>query len=183
VTHLSKGTNVFDKWILASCQSLIQFVRQEMDAYRLYTVVPRLLLMIEDLTNWYVRFNRNRLKSQEGMEECLLSLNTLCHVLLTLCKAMSPFTPFLCETMYQTLKKFIPNDSTVDTTSVHYLMFPTVSLEWMNPVIERQMKRMQDVIELGRNLREKKGVSLKVKRNSCRLLFKNVSLCIRILFM
>jgi isoleucyl-tRNA synthetase len=37
------NTNVFDRWILASCQSLLKFVNEEMAAYRLYTVVPRLL--------------------------------------------------------------------------------------------------------------------------------------------
>ena len=31
-------------------------------AYRLYTVVPRLVTFINDLTNWYVRLNRARLK-------------------------------------------------------------------------------------------------------------------------
>lgn len=31
-------------------------------AYRLYTVLPRLLKFIDNLTNWYIRFNRKRLK-------------------------------------------------------------------------------------------------------------------------
>lgn len=31
-------------------------------AYRLYTVVPRLVKFIDNLTNWYVRSNRKRLK-------------------------------------------------------------------------------------------------------------------------
>ena len=30
--------------------------------YRLYTVVPRLVRFIDQLTNWYVRFNRKRIK-------------------------------------------------------------------------------------------------------------------------
>ena len=77
-----------DVWILAALQSLVQFVIQEMEgvqfffffsnvnqafigtrnsnphklAYRLYTVVPKLLQFIDELTNWYVRFNRKRLK-------------------------------------------------------------------------------------------------------------------------
>ncbi|KAG5519569.1 hypothetical protein PMAC_001724 [Pneumocystis sp. 'macacae'] len=56
------GDNVMDKWILSSCQSLIDFVKREMSEYRLYTVIPRLLKLIEDMTNWYIRFNRRRLK-------------------------------------------------------------------------------------------------------------------------
>jgi isoleucyl-tRNA synthetase len=51
-----------DKWILSFTQTLLQFVKQEMAAYRLYTVVPRLVQFIENLTNWYVRMNRKRLK-------------------------------------------------------------------------------------------------------------------------
>ena len=39
-----------------------------MKAYRLYTVVPRLVEFIEQLTNCYVRLNRNRLKGSEGAE-------------------------------------------------------------------------------------------------------------------
>ena len=30
--------------------------------YRLYTVVPRLVKFIDQLTNWYVRSNRKRIK-------------------------------------------------------------------------------------------------------------------------
>jgi isoleucyl-tRNA synthetase len=42
-TPEKKNLNVFDRWILASCQSLLKFVNTEMAAYRLYTVVPQLL--------------------------------------------------------------------------------------------------------------------------------------------
>ena len=47
--------NVMDRWILARCQSLIKLVKEEMEAYRLYTVIPRLLNLVEELTNWYIR--------------------------------------------------------------------------------------------------------------------------------
>lgn len=35
-------------------------------AYRLYTVVPRLVKFVDVLTNWYVRMNRRRLKVSPG---------------------------------------------------------------------------------------------------------------------
>ena len=54
--------NNMDKWLSASCASLYKFVKQEMEGYRLYTVIPKLLQFIEDLTNWYIKLNRNRLK-------------------------------------------------------------------------------------------------------------------------
>ncbi|CAM9966489.1 unnamed protein product, partial [Ectocarpus sp. 13 AM-2016] len=64
----AKSTNVMDNWIQATLQGLVQFVHTEMKAYRLYTVVPRLVEFIEQLTNWYVRLNRNRLKGAEGAD-------------------------------------------------------------------------------------------------------------------
>ena len=75
-----QSSNALDRWIMASAQSLIVYVKQEMggvfppfsplifflhfliEEYRLYTVVPRLLLFIDDLSNVYIRLNRPRLK-------------------------------------------------------------------------------------------------------------------------
>lgn len=57
-------------------------------AYRLYTVIPQLLDLISDLTNWYIRFNRTRLKGANGPEDTCAALNTLYETLLTLCLTM-----------------------------------------------------------------------------------------------
>ncbi|KXN91010.1 Isoleucine--tRNA ligase, cytoplasmic, partial [Leucoagaricus sp. SymC.cos] len=74
----------------------------------------------------------------------------------------SSYTPFLTENLYQTLRKFISEDpSAGDTRSVHFLLFPEVKEEYFDEVIERQVKRMQTVIELTRNIREKNNLSLK----------------------
>ncbi|CAG8524758.1 10793_t:CDS:10, partial [Scutellospora calospora] len=157
-----KSENVMDRWILACTQSLIKFVREEMEAYRLYTVVPRLLNLIEQLTNGYVRFNRKRLKGENGPEDTIDALNTLFEVLLTLSRVLASFTPFLTEHIYQNLKKYLPpSDSNEDTRSVHFLSFPEVRNEYFDSEIERRMSRMQAVIDLGRVIREKKNIGLK----------------------
>ncbi len=80
--------NVMDRWILARCQSLIKLVREEMAAYRLYTIIPRLLDLVDELTNWYIRFNRKRLKGENGEDDTLSALNTLFEALFTLCRTM-----------------------------------------------------------------------------------------------
>lgn len=81
-----------DKWILARCQSLIKHVKQEMDAYRLYTVLPRVLELVAELTNWYIRFNRLRLKGEGGLEDTVAALNTLYETLDTLCLTLVSLT-------------------------------------------------------------------------------------------
>ncbi|KAG5648567.1 hypothetical protein DXG03_003178 [Asterophora parasitica] len=161
--HAPVPNNVMDRWVLARCQSLIKLVREEMAAYRLYTIIPRLLDLVDELTNWYIRFNRKRLKGEDGKEDTVAALNTLFETLFTLCRTMSSYTPFLTETLYQSLRQFIPEDAKAgDTRSVHFLSFPEVKEEYFDVDIERQVKRMQTVIELTRNIREKNNLSLKV---------------------
>ncbi|KAH8677731.1 tRNA synthetases class I-domain-containing protein [Xylariales sp. PMI_506] len=158
----STNENVMDRWILASCQSLLEYVNQEMAAYRLYTVVPRLLGLIDNTTNWYIRFNRKRLKGEYGVEDTKHALNSLFEVLFTLCRGLAPFTPFITDTIYSKLLPHIPKElQGVDPRSVHFLPFPDVRSELFNPVIERQVGRMQRVIELARLSRERRTLGLK----------------------
>lgn len=166
------SSNVFDRWLLASIQSLVKFIHEEMQSYRLYTVVPKLLALIDNLTNWYIRFNRRRIKgaSSGGLEDTKKGLNTLAEALFILSRLMAPFTPFLADGIYQRLKpfftseeleKYCVNPDIKDTASVHFLLYPTVREEWFDSAIEVAVARMQKVIDLGRNIREKKMISLK----------------------
>ncbi|KAK3117256.1 isoleucine--tRNA ligase [Teratosphaeriaceae sp. CCFEE 6253] len=175
-----RNANVMDRWILASTQSLLAFVNAEMEAYRLYTVVPRLLKMVDDTTNWFIRFNRNRLKGQaagaakpatngeaetvdEEGQDTLHALNTLYEVLYTLVRALAPFIPFLADNLFLRLAPHLPASLTKDQDirSVHFLRFPSVREALFDPVVERRVGRMQKVIELGRLARDRRTLSLK----------------------
>lgn len=156
------NTNVMDRWILASCQSLLKFVNVEMAGYRLYTVVPRLLELLENTTNWYIRFNRRRLKGENGLDDTQHALNTLFEVLYTLVRGLAPFTPFLTDTVYLRLLPHIPESLRgEDSRSVHFLPFPEVREELFDEVVERRVGRMQKVIELGRLSRERRAIGVK----------------------
>lgn len=158
----SANENVMDRWILASCQSLLKFTNEEMAAYRLYTVVPKLLELIDNTTNWYIRFNRRRLKGEYGIEDTQRALNTLFEVLYTITRGLAPFTPFITDNIYQKLLPHIPKSlQGEDPRSVHFLPFPEVREELFNEGVERQVGRMQRVIELGRVSRERRAIGLK----------------------
>jgi isoleucyl-tRNA synthetase len=125
-------------------------------------VVPRLLGLIDNTTNWYIRFNRKRLKGENGVADTANALDTLFEVLFTLCRGLAPFTPFITETIYQKLRPFIPEERLgVDARSVHFLPFPDVREELFDADIERRVGRMQKVIELGRISRERRTMGLK----------------------
>ncbi|KAK7253094.1 hypothetical protein RIF29_37526 [Crotalaria pallida] len=153
---LQNSSNVLDQWINSATQSLVHFVRQEMDAYRLYTVVPYLLKFLDNLTNIYVRFNRKRLKGRTGEEDCRTALSTLYNVLLLSCKVMAPFTPFFTEVLYQNMRK-ARNES---EESIHYCSFPEEEGK-RGERIELSVSRMTTIIDLARNIRERHNKPLK----------------------
>jgi isoleucyl-tRNA synthetase len=156
------NTNVMDRWILASIQSLLRYVNVEMAAYRLYTVVPGLLNLIDNTTNWYIRFNRKRLKGEFGVDDTQHALNSLFEVLYTLVRGLAPFTPFIADTIYLRLLPHIPKSSQgEDPRSVHFLPFPEVREELFDDVVERRVGRMQRIIEMGRVSRERRAIGLK----------------------
>ena len=158
-----QSPNVMDRWIISFTQSLLTFVNKEMESYRLYTVLPRLMKFIDNLTNWYVRTNRKRLKG-EGVEDddCKMAVETLFSVLYTMVRVFAPFTPFLTEQMYQMLKPLVKDEqSSKDSDSVHYVMIPQPRKDLIDENIERAVSRMQAVIELGRVLRDRKTMPLK----------------------
>jgi len=160
---LSSVDNVLDRWILAATNTLTREVEKEMEAYHLYNVVPRLLTFIEQLTNIYVRFNRKRLKGSKGPQDTLRALGSLYHVLMTLCKAMAPCTPFFTESMYQNLRRCQPSAP----ESVHFCPYPKPPVDVEEDTqIQQSVSRMQGVIDLARVLREKhnKPVKLPLKK-------------------
>nr|XP_009935744.1 PREDICTED: isoleucine--tRNA ligase, cytoplasmic [Opisthocomus hoazin] len=160
---VKESNNIMDKWILSFTQSLIQFFKAEMAAYRLYTVVPRLVKFVDTLTNWYVRMNRRRLKGENGTEDCIMALETLFSVLFSMCRLMAPYTPFITELMYQNLKTLIDPASVKEknTESIHYLMLPQVREDLIDKKIESAVSCLQSVIELGRVIRDRKTIPVK----------------------
>jgi len=164
------GGNVMDRWILAALADLVQFVHTEMAAYRLYTVVPRLLQFIDQLTNWYVRLNRRRLKGGDGAAEAVVSLCVLYEVLMSLCRLMAPFTPFFTETLYQHLRPLhpsasdpsAPEDAVGKALSVHYLSIPEVDAAAVDPTIVLAVTTLREVIEAGRVVRTQRNLTARL---------------------
>eukprot|EP00300_Choanocystis_sp_HF-7_P011780 c17611_g1_i1.p1 GENE.c17611_g1_i1~~c17611_g1_i1.p1 ORF type:complete len:730 (+),score=204.83 c17611_g1_i1:1-2190(+) len=172
------STNTMDKWILAASHGLIKYLRGEMTQYHLYAVVRGLLTLVEDLTNWYIKFNRKRLKGEvdadetennnmseaEREKDCVAALDALFEVLITLCRLMAPFTPFLTEYMYQNLRHCLPETERMD--SVHYTLVPEFNPAALDPAIQQAVKHLQIVIELGRSSRERRNSNLKTPLKS-----------------
>jgi len=156
-----KLDNIMDRWIMASCQHLIKFVREEMESYRLYTVVPKLLRFLDSLTNGYVRLNRGRLKGDNGEEDQEIALSVLFDVLINVTILMAPFVPFITEMIYQNLLQRVPQGSPYLEQSIHFLRIPEHDPNLIDEDIEKSIDLLMGILEDARVLRERKKISFK----------------------
>ncbi|SOV81271.1 isoleucine--tRNA ligase, putative [Plasmodium sp. gorilla clade G3] len=195
--YIYKNDNIMDQWIFSSLQSVINSVHTEMKAYKLYNVLPKLLNFIENLTNWYIRLNRDRMRGMLGKENTHQSLNVLGKTLYLFTIIMAPFTPFISEYIFQFLKniKYInkektqhnENNKTLNLTneyinenniykSVHFIMLPQIDDKYnIKYEFIELIEHMKDVILLGRNLREKRKTPNKKPLKLLTILHKNES--------
>ena len=157
-TGLHGGDNVLDQWLLSRLQTLKSTVAREMEAYRLYNVVPQLFGFIEDLTNWYIRLNRGRFWGEAYAGQSR-GLQYALQVLLELAKLMAPFAPFLSEHLYQQLEALA--DRPASPSSVHLCDYPVSEADQVRPNLEVAVDRMQQVILLGRQKREEVKIGLR----------------------
>lgn len=164
-----KSQNILDQWVLSRLNGLIANTQKEMEAYRLYNVVPQLLQFIEDLTNTYIRFNRSHFWQPGMPTEKRMAYETLYEVLMTLSKLMAPFAPFMSETTYQNLSQVLKDKH----ESVHLEEFPEADLTMLRPDLEEAVKAMDVLVALGRNHREKIGVKAKIPLREVKIIHRS----------
>ncbi len=152
----SNSDNIMDQWILSRLETLKADIASEMEAYRLYNVVPALFNFIEELTNWYIRLNRARFWSEGMSEDKNHAFATLYTAISELSLSMAPFAPFLAETIYQALPR-----SADAPSSVHLCAYPEADQQRQQPLLEQAVTRMQHIILLGRQKRNQEKVKTK----------------------
>ena len=154
-------TNMMDKWIISRTGTLLKMVIKNMESYKIDSAVYEIINYVDDLTNWYVKFNRDRMKGHLGKDEQLTSLSTLNFVLYNYNIIMAPFTPFLSEHLYTYLSPLNPNEK---QSSIFKCEYPKET-DFMNELeVEERLKLLQKIAGIVRAMRsqERQFSSMKV---------------------
>lgn len=165
--------NILDKWVLAKLDELINLSTSKLDNYRLLEPVRGLRDFIEDLSTWYLRRSRDRLKAGD-----VEARKTLYFVLKTLAKLFAPFAPFAAEDLYQKLRL------AKDLESVHLEAWPTKTSSfsalypaWLGsdatkkPEVLVEMESVRKVVSLALEARSKSNI--KIRQPLAKLEVKN----------
>ena len=149
-----KDLEEIDKWLLSKYNKLLKYVTESYEEYDLNKVVRALVTFVsDDLSNWYIRRNRNRFWSSELDNSKKAVYKTTYDVLVGLSKMIAPIVPFVSENLYTKL---------TDEESVHLASFPQYDESLIDLKIEEKMDTVRDLISLGRKIRE--DVKIKVRQ-------------------
>ena len=149
-------SNLMDRWILSSLETLSVGVTSALDVYDLQNAVRPFTHFIEDLTNWYIRRSRRRFWKSSDDHDKQQAYETLYTVLMQLSKIAAPFLPFVSENIFRNLR------TDADPISVHLCDFPTGNDEARQKALEQQMAMVMSVVTMGRSLRS--SYDLKIRQ-------------------
>jgi isoleucyl-tRNA synthetase len=149
------STNVLDRWIVSSLETLVSEVTEAMDDYDLQRSVRPFVNFVEDLTNWYIRRSRRRFWKSQNDDDKMHAYRTLRYVMVQLSKVAAPFTPFISEAIYRNLKGASMPES------VHLCDFPTANAAARDQELERCMAFVQAVVKMGRQLRTENDLKVR----------------------
>ncbi len=150
-----------DRWMLSVLQTHIAAINEEMASYRLYNVIPHVLALIDELTNWYIRRSRRRFWKSENDTDKQHAFETLWEVLCVAATMIAPILPFLAETLYQRLEASQPGACPDAKGSVHLERYPRALEAFVDLELEAQMALTRLVVPLARNLREQHKIRVR----------------------
>ncbi len=163
--------NILDQWILARLDELIDLTTKNLDNYKLLEPTRAIRDFIGDLSTWYLRRSRDRIKDEAvNSAKGNGARQTLYYVLKTLAKVMAPFAPLSAEDIWLKLK----NEN--DLESVHLESWPEYKKtgfwqklgfgEFLKPsfgnekIIE-DMETVRGIVTLGLDARQKAGIKVR----------------------
>ncbi len=142
-----------DKWLLSKYNRLVKDVRDSFDEYDLNKVVHFLTNFVsDDLSNWYIRRNRNRFWGSELNNSKKSVYITTYEVLVGLSKLIAPITPFISEELFRNL---------TGEESVHLTDYPTANEKLINEELEAKMDLVRNLISMGRFVREEAKIKVR----------------------
>jgi len=98
-----RTTNPMDKWIIQHINNITTQASNYLETYQIAKATHIVLDTIDDICNWYVKFNRDRLKGKITDDEWIISTSVLYQVIRRYIILLAPMAPFITQTIYNQL--------------------------------------------------------------------------------
>ncbi len=145
-----KSENIMDKWIISKLNTLVKKVDEKLEKYDITSAAFEIEDFTDELSNWYVRRNRERFWLDTLTDDKIGAYVTLYQVLTTLVKVAGPFVPFMTEEIYQNLVVGLDKNA---PESVHLCTWPEIKESAIDTKLEEEMGLAYTIVKLGRSAR------------------------------
>lgn len=151
-----------DKWLLARLNKFLATAKTLMDNYQAPDLVKEFEVLVDDISNFYVRVNRKRFWKIGEDEDKLQVYYLLYTAIKKMTQVIAPIIPFMTEEIWQNMvRSFEPNEA----KSVHLSDYPTPVAEYEDEEILKEVEEMRKVIGLGLMLRNEKQLKVRQPLN------------------
>jgi isoleucyl-tRNA synthetase len=150
-----------DRWILSRSAGVAEEVGGRLADYDALGATRSIRTFIDDLSTWYLRRSRDRMRAGAEAADRSHAFATLHAALVTLARTMAPILPFLAEDMYRNLiVAVVPEGGLPD--SVHLTRWPAAEVAALRePSLEASMALARRAVELARTLRSQAGLRVR----------------------
>jgi isoleucyl-tRNA synthetase len=143
--------SILDRWILSRGAWLADEVGARLSDVDALGASRALSTFIDDLSTWYLRRSRDRMRPGADAADRDAAFATLHAALVGLSRTVAPIMPFLSETLYRNLVVSVLPEA---PDSVHLTRWPAGELaEQRDAALERSMTIARSAVELARTLR------------------------------
>lgn len=146
------SSNVLDRWIVSRLNQLISDSTTGYKNYELDKATRPMADFIEDVSVWYLRRSRERLKGEDEADKAL-ALGTLRHLLRTLALVMAPAMPFYAEYLFRAVKE------DHEPESVHLAAWPEGGE--IDPLVLEEMGLVREYVTLALEARTKANAKVR----------------------
>ncbi len=146
-----------DRYILAKTADLVKGVEAAMDRLDLAGATDAFPPFIDALNNWYIRRSRDRFWKAEKDADKISAYDTLYTVLVTMCRALAPFLPYLAEHIHRAL---------CDGESVHLQDWPVADAFAADAALVARMDLARTVCSAALSIRTAKNLRTRLPLRS-----------------
>lgn len=155
------GLGALDRWILSRAAGTAADVGANLADYDSQAATRVVRTFIDDLSTWYLRRSRDRMRASAEAADREAAFATLHAALVTLARTMAPLLPFLAEEIYQNLMVSVIPAGTIPD-SVHLNRWPAEeTAPARDPELEAAMGVARRAVDLARTLRAQAGLRVR----------------------